>query len=64
MHDVCSVMSNASGFLTDPNCGDEALEALEGFGKCGPVQWQGHERSREIKATLEGLRGDTEGNSA
>merc|ERR1712187_53341 len=57
MHDACSIMNRAKGFLTDPNCGDEALEATEGFGKCGPEEWKGHEKTKEIEATLKGFRG-------
>eukprot|EP00928_Gymnodinium_smaydae_P070092 TRINITY_DN54029_c0_g1_i1.p1 TRINITY_DN54029_c0_g1~~TRINITY_DN54029_c0_g1_i1.p1 ORF type:complete len:466 (+),score=107.14 TRINITY_DN54029_c0_g1_i1:128-1525(+) len=47
-HDVCSSMTDATGFMSDKNCGDEALEAVEGWGTCGPQGWSKHRAWEEL----------------
>lgn len=39
MHDVCSITMNAAGFYQDKNCGNEALSASDGVGRCRGDQY-------------------------
>jgi len=38
-HDICSIVFNASGFIGDRNCGDEAWGAVRTNGQCRGERW-------------------------